>query len=295
MSLKFNLVSTDSDSQNITVFVDGEMYVADSNHNPNFQEIIQKVLLGDESVVDLFDLERAVSKRFEKLSERVAVRNGDIYFDGSVVNDVLAQQVLRFLDDGVDDWQPLVLFWENLAQNPNPHSREQLYRWLNDRNFQISKNGNIVGFKGVKVGADGTYLSIHAGPAIVDDVEMNGYIPNAIGSIIEMPRDDVQFDSAVGCSTGLHVGTYSYAKGFAQGAVLTVSVNPRDVVSVPTDCNDEKLRVCRYKVVNNTPVEWSGSVSDVEDEEYDDEGYEDDYEELDEVDPPVLDFNGWRW
>jgi hypothetical protein len=295
MSLKFNLVSTDSDSQNITVIVDGEMYVADSNHNPNFEQIVEKVRAGDSSVVELFDLERLVSKKFEKLSERVAIRNSNIYFDGSVVNGVLAQQVLRFLDDGVDDWQPLVLFWEKLAQNPNPHSREQLYRWLNDRNFQISKTGNIVGFKGAKVAADGSYLSIHAGPAIVNDEEMNGFIPNAVGSVIEMPREDVQFDSGIGCSTGLHVGTYNYAKGFARGVVLTVSVNPRDVVSVPTDCNDEKLRVCRYKVVNDTPVEWSGSVSDVEDEDYEDDYEDEEYEELDEVDPPVLDFNGWRW
>jgi len=268
-AVKYNLVCNESD--NITVFVDGEMYVADSDHNPNFSEIVEKVLADDVSVVELFDLEKTVSKKFERLSERVVVRNGNIYFDGSPVNDVLGKQVLRFVEDDVEDWQPLVLFWENLAQNPNEHSREQLYSWLNDRKFQISKNGNIVGFKGVKI-VNGEYRSIHAGPAIVDDVEMNGYIPNAIGSVIEMPRADVQSNSAVGCSTGLHVGTYDYAKDFAQGAVLTVSVNPRDVVSVPSDCNAAKLRVCRYRVVNATAVEWSSAVSDVEDDE-DNEDY----------------------
>lgn len=275
MSIKYNVVGQ-GDSNVITAFIDGEMYIADSEHNPNFNDILAKVIANDVSVVDLFDLEKTVSKKFDKLSERVAVRNGNIYFDGSLVNDVLGKQVLRFVEEDVTDWQPLVLFWENLAQNPNEHSREQLYRWLDDRNFQISKNGNIVGFKGVKVDADGTFRSIRSGPAIVDDVEMNGYIPNAIGSVIEMPRADVQFNPAVGCSSGLHVGTYRYARDFAQGAVLTVSVNPRDVVSVPSDSNDEKLRVCRYRVVNSTAVEWSGAVSDVEDDEssYDEEGYE---------------------
>jgi hypothetical protein len=295
MSIKYNLVKN-GDSNNVTVFVNGEMYVADSQHNPNFNEIISKILADDESVVDLFDLERTVSKKFEKLSERVAVRNGAIYFDGSEVNDVLRKQVLRFVEDGVEDWQPLVLFWENLAQNPNPHSREQLYRWLNERNFQISKNGNIVGFKGVQVVA-GEYRSIHSGPAIVDDVEVNGYVLNAVGSVIEMPREKVQFDSAVGCSTGLHVGTYRYAKEFARGAVLTVSVNPRDVVSVPTDCNDEKLRVCRYKIVNATPVEWTESpISDVEDEddEYDlDEDYDD--VEVQDNSEPVQTMKSWGY
>lgn len=274
-AVKYNLVSND-DSDNITVVVDGEMYIADSNHNPNFTEIVSRVLADDVSVVDLFDLEKTVTKKFERLSERIVVRNGNILFDGSPVNDVLGQQVLRFVEDEVEDWKPLVLFWEKLAQNPNPHSRDQLYRWLQDRNFQISKNGNIVGFKGVAVDADGVFRSIHAGPAVVDDEEVNGYVPNAIGSVIEMPRANVQFDSGIGCSSGLHVGTYRYAKEFAQGAVLTVSVNPRDVVSVPVDCDAEKLRVCRYRVVNSTPVEWSGAVSDVEDG--DDDWSDDDYD-----------------
>jgi hypothetical protein len=64
-----------------------------------------------------------------------------------------------------------------------------------------------------------------------------------------MPRDQVQFDPGVGCHTGLHVGTFEYAAGFAQGALLEVVVNPRDVVSVPTDCGAQKMRTCRYTVV----------------------------------------------
>jgi hypothetical protein len=43
------------------------------------------------------------------------------------------------------------------------------------------------------------------------------------------------------------VGTYDYAKRYANGALLKVHVNPRDVVSVPTG-EGEKVRVCRYVV-----------------------------------------------
>ena len=31
--------------------------------------------------------------------------------------------------------------------------------------------------------------------------------------------------------------------------MLKVHINPRDVVSVPTDAQGEKVRVCRYRVV----------------------------------------------
>jgi hypothetical protein len=63
-----------------------------------------------------------------------------------------------------------------------------------------------------------------------------------------MPRDRVTFDPNNGCSFGLHVGTFSYANSYGS-TVLEVHVNPRDVVSVPTDCQDQKMRTCRYEVV----------------------------------------------
>ena len=53
------------------------------------------------------------------------------------------------------------------------------------------------------------------------------------------------------CSFGLHVGSYDYANGWAGdgGRLLLVEFDPQDAVSVPTDCNFQKLRVCKYKVV----------------------------------------------
>ena len=80
-----------------------------------------------------------------------------------------------------------------------------------------------------------------------------------------MPRGEVQHDPESGCSTGLHVGTYAYAQGYARAALLTVHVNPRDVVSVPTDCDAEKMRVCRYVVSDDepTPPEESAAIVDV--------------------------------
>ncbi len=72
-----------------------------------------------------------------------------------------------------------------------------------------------------------------------------------------MPRSKVDDDTSAGCSTGLHAGTYRYASGFAQGRLLTVEINPRDVVSVPTDSDYQKIRTCRYTVVGVTEVEYT--------------------------------------
>ncbi len=50
------------------------------------------------------------------------------------------------------------------------------------------------------------------------------------------------------CSQSL-LSTWDYASTFGP-KTLIVSVNPRDVVSVPKDCGYQKLRTCRYTVLD---------------------------------------------
>jgi hypothetical protein len=83
-----------------------------------------------------------------------------------------------------------------------------------------------------------------------------------------MPRSDVQHDPARSCHTGLHVGTYEYAHSYADAALLTVLVNPRDVVSVPTACGATKMRVCRYVVSDDQPTAPQESAAVEEGEVY---------------------------
>lgn len=279
-ALQYSVISQ-GDQSVITVLIPGDdrsPFVAQSDH-PNFKEIVAAVVGGDASadeVADLFDVSQVIAQRFERLSERVTVAGGRVYFDGDEVHGSIVGQILRFKDEGVEDWKPLVAFMEKVAQNPNPHSREQLYDWLKRHAFAITKDGDLVGYKGVAKDAEGNLVSVSKGPAIVDGQSVNGAVPNYIGAVVEMPRGMVHHDPSQGCSTGLHVATFDYAKGWAQGALLTVHVNPRDVVSVPTDCDWAKVRVCRYVVVETTDVEYTGPVLPDGDDE-DDEFYSDDY------------------
>ena len=270
--LSFTIVG-DEDESNIVVFVPGEPkpLVAHSSH-VNFAAIVERATAGDVSVVDLFDIATTAARRFQRLSERVTTAHGRLYLDGEEVSDALTAQVLRFLDEDETDWRPLVAFFENVQANPSRHSREQLYEWLSRRDFTITAAGNIVGYKGVAKDENGALVSVNRGRAIVDGTVYNGAIPNHIGAVVEMPRGEVAFDPSEGCSYGLHVGEYSYALGWARGALLEVHVNPRDVVSVPTDCDAAKMRVCRYTVVQT--IDAPHTVPVVYDDDYDDD---DDY------------------
>jgi len=227
--------------------------VAVNGDHPNFASIREAAVAGvsAQDVIELADLSLAVGAKLTPLSERVKVGSGRVFFDGDPVDNSITRQILRCLEDAeLDDWRPLVRFMENLAANPQEHSREQLYAWLDGRDFTITADGCFIGYKGVCKDDEGNFVSLHSGPGIVDGERHNGQLPNKVGSVIELERSKVAFDPAVGCSVGLHVGTYDYAQSYASGGMLKVSVNPRDVVSVPTDCDAQKVRTCRYRVLN---------------------------------------------
>lgn len=264
-------VRTEDGRESLTIFMpSGPPIVATGDH-PHFAALLEgaKNDVDPEDLRNLSDLSSAVAQHFEALSERVSVANGRVYFDGDEIDSTVTKQIVRCLDDpSIGDWKPLVLFMENVAANPNAHSREQLFDWLRDRDFTITSNGCFIAYKGVNARNEGAedsypYQSSSSGVAIVDGERFTGAIPNGVGATVEMPRGDVQHDPSHGCSTGLHVGTYTYAQDYARAALLTVSVNPRDVVSVPTDCNAEKMRVCRYVVSDDepTPPEDSAAIA----------------------------------
>jgi len=275
--MQYTIVGTE-DGSNITIFIPGQAPLVAHSSHPNYDRIVEGVMANDENVAALFDVSVTVAEKFDRLSERVSVANGRLYFDAVEVDNSLAKQVVRFLNEGVEDYKPLVAFFDNVMQNENEYSRTQLYDWLNARDFTITPDGLIVGYKGVSRAEDDTFASINSGRAIVNGEVQNGHIKQKVGDVVEMPRTEVQFDPGVGCSTGLHVGTWDYASSFGRGATLEVHVNPRDVVSIPSDSGYQKMRVCRYTVVDTKDVPYSDPViwgDDWEDDEYDE--YDDDF------------------
>lgn len=250
--MQYTLVSNEDGSEsNITVFIPGRSPLIAHSSHANFEDIVRALALENadaDEIEELFDLSVGIGRRFEKLTERVSVSNGQVYFDGDEVHSSLTEAILRFLDDGEDNWGPLVKFFENVQANPNEHSRKQLYDWLAAHNLTLTESGFVVAYKGVIKRSDDSLQSCHKGRAIVNGEVKEGNIPNDIGYLVEMPRSEVHHDQSTPCSTGLHVGTYGYAQSWARGAMLEVHVNPRDVVSVPSDGRGEKVRVCRYFV-----------------------------------------------
>lgn len=261
----------------VTICQNGAVHLVSDDTHTNIPDIIEAADAGDD-VTPLVDVGRAIEQKFEDVAiGRVAVRGGVVYFDDDPMDGAVADAIVRFLQDG-DDVTPLVKFMENVMANPQEHSREQFYRWLDHHDFPIDDDGCIVAYKGVT--AD--HKSVHSGGAFVQREGENasewvsGQIPNEKGSTITMPRSSVAHDPNVACHTGLHAGTWEYASSFAP-VVLHVKINPRDVVSVPNDCTSQKVRVCRYEVLALSDGKYAGNHYVTDDADFDEDDVDEDY------------------
>ena len=252
--MKYQIYETDGYGSVIAYGSAGEVFSADQDH-PRFAEIVTRLRANDETALELFDLSAGIKKNIDKyLTHRIKIEKGIVYFDNKPVNNALTDLICRFVEEN-QDFTPLVSFFERVNNNPNLHSRDQLFRWLQTHKFAITPSGYIVGYKGVQ----SDFGSSHSGPGIVNGVPKNGHLDNTPGNVLEIDRALVVFDPQVGCAAGLHVGTWDYAKSFA-AVTVEVHVDPADVVSVPTDCSDAKMRVAKYKVIRQIDKSYETSL-----------------------------------
>jgi len=164
----------------------------------------------------------------------VVVQNGKILYKGEPINNVLVNKILDFLNKGYP-YKPLLAFLAKIMDNPSRRAVNELYKFLSNESLGITDSGTFLAYKAIQNNWTDKY---------------SGKYDNHVGNVLEMPRNSVDDDCNVGCSYGFHVGSLRYVSGFKSGddRVIIVEVNPRDVVSVPTeDCG--KVRVCKYKVV----------------------------------------------
>lgn len=261
--MKFNMANS-SEGRSVIVLIndDGSTQTITETH-PNYVRIATALIQG-EDVTEW--LNPNPLKIVENLSAHISIVDGVLHYDGDPVYNGLSQTIARYHDEGRDATN-LVRFMERLSANPSDNSREQLFTWTQAKNLTIDTDGFIIGYKGVYGRtSDQDYLdpwgqprfsldqypyqSSSAGHGIVDGVDVNGHLPMGVGVVVEMPRNEVDDNPRSACSTGLHVGTHSYAKGYSRsGALLEVKFDPADVVSVPSDSGGAKLRCCRYTAV----------------------------------------------
>lgn len=235
-----------AEGQRTLTFIGTEGQFCSINDNTiGFQEALDAVLSGDTAAATTAAVPlTTIVARLAAVSPSFGSDGDVVTRNGKALPSRISGLLLGYARNGSDALTALCRFITNLDLNPSKRSVENLYDWIEANGLTVNSVGHIVAYKGV----DNDGRSIHSGAASVDGVLVNGKIPNNVGSVITMPRNEVQDDPSIGCHQGLHVGSHSYASSFGR-RLLTVTIDPADVVSVPTDCGAAKMRVCRYTVV----------------------------------------------
>lgn len=240
------MISTSITSNSITVVVtnaNGNKVYSIQRSHPNYEPVLEAVRNGDETTIESLC---NVAKTIETFTEgNVSVKNGHVYYGNLLLEGVIVDRVIGFIKEKLPV-QPLLRFINKLHQNPSARAVTELYRFLEHKNLPITPTGNFLAYKGLQ----SDYFSVTAGNIeVIKGKVVNGKIFNGVGEEIEVRRNQVCDNKDIACSKGLHAGSLKYATEFARGKVVIVEIDPADVVSIPTDCEHQKLRTCKYKVV----------------------------------------------
>lgn len=230
-------------SDSITVFVDGKP-VSVNRSAKTFNMLLDAVKKNDmQAVRSAINLKETIVNNINAKSKKVRLANGEIFYEDTMITGLVASRIFEMLRLGLSV-EPMVLFLENLMQNPSKRAVDELFGFMEACSLPITEDGHFLAYKRVR----GDYKDCYSGT-----------MDNSVGKVLSMPRNAVDEDKNRTCSAGLHFCSYSYLKHFNGERVVIVKINPADVVAIPADYNNAKGRTCRYEVVGEIPLETNSS------------------------------------
>jgi len=180
---------------------------------------------------DLIDLKTTVSTMVS--GSDIVLNGNELTYQGFPVRGTLGRRLIDMYRKGYNA-KPLEAFLRNLMTNPSERAVNELYDFLESSKLPITDDGYFLAYKSVR----DNFTDHHTGK-----------MDNSVGAVVEMPRNQVDEDKDRTCSRGLHFAAHEYAKGFCGGRMVILKINPRDVVSIPSDYNNQKGRACKYEIL----------------------------------------------
>ena len=220
---------------NIVVVINNQPHTISRTHI-TYNKVLDAIKAGDwETVKDVIEPKKVV---INYGAGNVEVQGDELFWKGQPMHNALTTRMIAMLQDGFPV-EPLVLFMENLMTNPSHRAVNELYGFLENNNLPITPDGHFLAYK--KVRED--FTDVHSGT-----------FNNSVGMICEMERNQVDDDKDHTCSTGLHFCSQEYLNHFGGEHTMILKINPRDVVSIPSDYHNSKGRCARYEVIGELGV-----------------------------------------
>jgi hypothetical protein len=226
-----------------TITVNGVPKTVHQTH-PNFAEI-RDLLMSDEfeteDIEELMDVRASIAHRSHG---SIVIEADQVLYKGQVMHGLLAQRLVEALEAGGQYFDRLIAFADNYYANPSYRAREQLWPFLEKGQNPIDEHGRFLAWKLVR----SDYRTSTPATCRTTSVPSSRWTAPRSTMIPTAP--------ARPASTSAH-GTIcpASARLVEDDRVMIVAVDPKDVVAVPTDYDNAKMRVCRYAVVGEVSKE----------------------------------------
>lgn len=248
----------------LTVFTDAKIHTLTSTARSWLRAMTALQENNDAALLKAIDLTTELQTFYA--GNDIRVENNVVFYNDRALHNCLTQRIIKMVEDGFDI-QPLVNFLDNVMHNPSNRAVQELYGFLENNNLPITKDGCFIAYKRIRIDWKDCYT---------------GTIDNSIGRSPSMIRNAVDDDCTRTCSHGLHVCSIEYLKNFCGDRLIAVKVNPADVVSVPIDYHNTKMRVCKYTVLSELDIATVKQTDDDWQAVYDEETERDENEEYDD-------------
>lgn len=246
---------------NISIVIDNKPYNINKTH-VSFADIKQAIKEQNWPVVKkLVDVRRIIA---EYTQGNINVYEGKVFWKETELHGVIVDRIVTMFKEGFSV-EPIALFIDNLMQNQSKRAITELYGFLEKGNMPITPDGCFLAYKRV----NDQYMDIHSRsvcnkPAALWTKEDNATPVKKVGNVtttinkngfteVSMPREKVDDNQHNTCSHGLHFCRMDYLPNFTGDRTIIVRINPKDVVSIPTDYNSTKGRCCKYEIVGEIP------------------------------------------
>ncbi len=224
----------------ITIVVDRQVHTVQRSA-ANANALIDELAKGESADLEVIKAMASVKNYIVYLSQgRISLTDAGIQFMGELVNSYMTERIMRHHAEGVDV-APMLAFMDRVMNHPILGIQQDIYKWCEKGDMPFTAEGHIIAYK--KVRED--YRSYHASPD-------GTHLHHPIGGFVEMERSAVDPRRNNTCSTGLHFCSYDYLnayQGANTGRILILSIDPQDVIAIPTDYNQTKGRACRYRII----------------------------------------------
>lgn len=220
---------------NIVVFSGGVLTTVDASHL-NYAKLLEALKNQDwDAIPGLLTVKKAI----ETFSFGSVTFDGEtVMFKGKPMQNALSTRMIKMFKDGFPITH-LIKFMDRLAANPSYRAVTELYGFLDANSLPITDDGCFLAYKRIRE----DYTDCHTGT-----------MDNSVGQVVEMPRNEVNDDKDQTCSSGLHFCGYTYLSSFGGARLVVVKIDPADVVSIPSDYNNQKGRTCKFTVVEEILV-----------------------------------------